>query len=138
MHPPLPMRDCNVTMNLFYLFCDRLLARKPNFYDCASRQASGCCRCCRASARRPPLCGWWPWHPDEGVWSCSGFRAGERVKSGYPGWWILFCALVDLKEAIKASRKRVNKEVVANILNVNPKVFPLHSEEDIVEQFLTQ
>ena len=73
-----------------------------------------------------------------GVWSCSRFRAGKQVKSGYPGWWILFSALVDLKEAIKASRKRVNKEVVANILNVHPKVFALLSEEDIVEQFLIQ
>ena len=76
--------------------------------------------------------------PGEGVWTCSRFRAGKQVKSGYLGWWNLFRALVDLKEAIEASRKSVNKEVVANILNVNPKVFALHSEEDIVEQFLTQ
>ena len=46
--------------------------------------------------------------------------------------------LVALKVAIEASRKKVNKEVVANILNVNPKVFALHSEEDVVEQFLIQ
>ena len=36
----------------------------------------------------------------------------------------------------EASRKRVNKEGEANTLDVNPKVFALHSEEDIIEQFL--
>ena len=40
--------------------------------------------------------------------------------------------LVDLKEAIEASRKRVNKEGEANILNVDPEVFPLFTEEDTI------
>ena len=43
-----------------------------------------------------------------------------------------FRALVDLKEAIEASRKRVNKEGEANTLNVDPEVFPLFTEEDTV------
>ena len=70
--------------------------------------------------------------PGKGVWICSRFRAGKQVKSGYLGWWNLFQALVDLKEAIEASRKRVNKEGEANTLNVNPKVFAPHSEEDTI------
>ena len=44
-----------------------------------------------------------------------------------------FRALVDLKEAIEASRKRVNKEGEANTLDMNPKVFALHTEEDTVK-----
>ena len=70
--------------------------------------------------------------PGEGVWTCSRFRAGKRVKSGYLGWWNLFRALVALKVAIEASRKRATKEGAANILNVDPKVFPLFAEEDTV------
>ena len=83
---------CNVTMNLFTICYWQIAWRGTNFYDCASRQAPGCCRCCRASASRPPLCGWWPRRPGEGVWTCSRFRAGKRIKSGYLGWWNLFLA----------------------------------------------
>ena len=68
----------------------------------------------------------------------SRFRAGKQVKSGYPGWWNLFSVLVALKGTIEASRKRASKEGEANTLDVNPKVFALHFEEDIVEHFLIQ
>ena len=40
--------------------------------------------------------------------------------------------------AIEAYQEESNKEGEANILDVYPKVFALHSEEDIVEQFLIQ
>ena len=39
---------------------------------------------------------------------------------------------------VEAFQEESDKEVVANILDVHPKVFALHSEEDIVEQFLIQ
>ena len=70
--------------------------------------------------------------PGEGVWTCSRFRAGKQVKSGYLGWWNLFRALVALKVAIEAYQEESNKEGEANILNVDPEVFPLFAEEDTV------
>ena len=63
----------------------------------------------------------------------SGAGAGsEPVNKTSLGIWVggIPSALVDLKVAIKASGKRVNKEGEANTLDVNPKVFTLHSEED--------
>ena len=76
--------------------------------------------------------------PGEGVWTCSRFRAGKQIKSGYLGWWNLFRALVALKVGHRGFHEESDKEGEANILDIYPKVFALHFEEDIVEQFLIQ
>ena len=82
---------------------------------CFQTKPQGCRRCCQAS-------GCWRTSPlpsrrrarrrsGEGVWTCSRFRAGKRIKSGYLGWWNLFQALVALKVALEASRKRATRRV---------------------------
>ena len=35
MHPPLPMKGCNVVIIFFICVLTDRLARKPSFYDCA-------------------------------------------------------------------------------------------------------
>ena len=76
--------------------------------------------------------------PGEGVWTCSRFRAGKRVKSGYLGWWNLFRALVALKVAIEASRKRATRRVRPTSSTWTPKSSLSSLRKTPSDSFLTK